>query len=109
MVRVSADKTTREQLGINDDEVTDFKARQICEKIADDRNFKAGLSNDKLVIQRFLRDWVIWTNEFGVRGIRWCVFLTTPLGWWLEWEKLTYGLLPSAYGMWYEDRGVTLG
>jgi hypothetical protein len=56
MVRVSADKTTREQLGINDDEVTDFKARQICEKIADDRNFKAGLSNDKLVIQRFLRD-----------------------------------------------------
>jgi hypothetical protein len=56
MVKVSADKHTKEQLGIDEEEVTDARARQICEKIAEDRNFKAGLSNDKLVIQRFIRD-----------------------------------------------------
>jgi hypothetical protein len=56
MVRVSADRHTKEQLGIDEEEITDTRARQICEKIAEDRNFKAGLSNDKLVIQRFLRD-----------------------------------------------------
>jgi hypothetical protein len=56
MVKVSADRYTKEQLGISEDEVTDSRARQICEKIAEDKGFKAGLSNDKLVIQRFLRD-----------------------------------------------------
>jgi hypothetical protein len=56
MVKVSADKSTREALGITEDEVTDARARQVVEQIADNRNFKAGLSNDKLIIQRFLRD-----------------------------------------------------
>jgi len=56
MVKVSADRKTREELGITEDQITDSQARQVCEKIADNRNFKAGLSNDQLIIQRFLRD-----------------------------------------------------
>jgi hypothetical protein len=56
MVRVSADRVTREQLGIKEDEITDSQAKQVVERIADKPDFKAGLSNDRLVIQRFLRD-----------------------------------------------------
>jgi hypothetical protein len=56
MVKVSADKHTREQFGLTEDEITDHQARQIVEKVADNRNYKAGLSNDKLVIQRYLQD-----------------------------------------------------
>ena len=56
MIRVSADKATREQLGLSEDEITDSKAKQVCEQIRDNKNFKAGLSSDQLVIQRFLRD-----------------------------------------------------
>ena len=56
MIRVSADQYTKEQLGLTEDEITDSKAKQVCEKIANDKNFKVGISNDQLVIQRFLRD-----------------------------------------------------
>jgi hypothetical protein len=56
MVKVSADRFTKEALGITEDEITDSKARQVCEQVADNRNYKVGLSNDKLVIQRFIRD-----------------------------------------------------
>ena len=56
MIKISADKFTREQLGLTEDEIADSRARQVCEQIRDNNNFKAGLSNDKLVIQRFIRD-----------------------------------------------------
>ena len=56
MIRVSADKFTREQLGITEDEVTDSKARQVVEQLGDNKNYKLSLSTDKLVIQRFIRD-----------------------------------------------------
>jgi hypothetical protein len=56
MVKVSADRFTREMLGITEEEITDSKARQVVEQIADNKNYRLSLSNDKLVIQRFLRD-----------------------------------------------------
>jgi hypothetical protein len=56
MVKVSADKFTREHLGITEDEITDSQARKVCEQIADNKNYKVGLSTDKIIIQRFLRD-----------------------------------------------------
>jgi hypothetical protein len=56
MVKVSADQYTREQLGLTEDEITDSRARQVCEQIRDNNNFKSALSADKLVIQRFIRD-----------------------------------------------------
>jgi hypothetical protein len=56
MVLVSADHVTKVQLGIKEDSVTDSEARQICEKIGDDGRYKASLSNNQLVIQRFIRD-----------------------------------------------------
>ena len=56
MVKISADQWTRKQLGLTEDEITDDRARKVCEQIADNRNYKVGLSNDKLVIQRYLQD-----------------------------------------------------
>ena len=56
MVKVSADRFTGEQLGITEEVISDTKARQVCEQLSDNKNYKIALSNDQLVIQRFLRD-----------------------------------------------------
>jgi hypothetical protein len=56
MVRVSADNWTKEQLGIKEEEITEDHARKICEKLIDNKNYKLGLSQDKLIIQRYIRD-----------------------------------------------------
>jgi hypothetical protein len=55
MVRVSADQFTKKQLGIKE-EITDSEAKRVCEQLSNNENFRVGLSNDMLVIQRFLRD-----------------------------------------------------
>jgi hypothetical protein len=54
-IKVSADAFTKKYLGINE-ELSDSEARQVCEKLADNKHYRGGLSEDKLVIQRFLRD-----------------------------------------------------
>jgi hypothetical protein len=51
MIKVRVGKSIREALGIMEKEVTIVRARQIVEQIANNRSFKAGLSNDKLIIQ----------------------------------------------------------
>ena len=56
MVKISADKFTREQLGITEDEITDTKAKQVVEQLSDNKNYQVALSADRLVVQRFLRD-----------------------------------------------------
>jgi hypothetical protein len=56
MLKVSADRWTREQLGITEDEITDSQARKVCEQLGDNPNYKVGLSTDRIVIKRFLRD-----------------------------------------------------
>ena len=56
MVRVTADSATREDLGIVTEDIPDDQARKVVEKIRDNPLYKASHSNDRLVIQRFIRD-----------------------------------------------------
>lgn len=56
MVKLSADVKTREKLGLSGEVVTDSEAKQIVERLTDDPTYKVGLSNNQLIIQRFLRD-----------------------------------------------------
>jgi hypothetical protein len=56
MVRVSADQFTKKYLGINEDVLSDSEAKKVCEKLSNNRNYKVGLSEEKLIIQRYLQD-----------------------------------------------------
>ena len=55
MISVSADSWTKAQLSL-DETITEDKAKQVIEHLRDNRNYQVALSNDKLVIQRYLRD-----------------------------------------------------
>jgi hypothetical protein len=56
MVKVSADSATRQDLDIMQETISEENARRVVEKLANNPQYKVSHSNDKLVIQRFLRD-----------------------------------------------------
>lgn len=56
MVKLSADVKTREKLGLSGEIISDSEAKQIVERLTDDQTYKVRLSDNQLVIQRFLRD-----------------------------------------------------
>jgi hypothetical protein len=56
MVKVSADSATRQDLDIMQETISEENARRIVEKLANNPQYKVSHSNDRLIIQRFLRD-----------------------------------------------------
>ena len=55
MVRISADNFTKTQLGI-DEEISDTRAKEVVEQLRDNKNYQLSLSDNQLVIKRFIRD-----------------------------------------------------
>jgi hypothetical protein len=56
MIKVSADKFTKTHLGLDEELISDSKAREVVEKLRDNKNYKLSLGDEKLIIQRFIRD-----------------------------------------------------
>jgi hypothetical protein len=54
--RISADRYTKQQLGIKGNSITAEEAKQVQNKVSDSKEFKAVKEKDELVIKRVIRD-----------------------------------------------------